>query len=224
MSDMDEDILQRVVAGDLDPDSEEVRAAVRARPELAARIERLRELQGMLDAVGAAGRSDMASDAPVPDALSRRVDDVIERQVRPRRRSPWMLVLAAAAALLVVGLIWLIVRGAGSSGVDRDPDQMRLENPEHAELHPNDAEPVEDYFVFDWSDWKHIAGDGYRLTIYADEGADDWLIRTKTLEPSWTPNAAERRALPDHIYYTVEVLEAGLPGERVDAHARRSGR
>jgi hypothetical protein len=91
--DPEADLLQRIAVGDADPSSPEVRRALAADRDLAARVERLLQVQRALSDAG---------------RLEREVLDEAMRPARPvperRRQRRWSLLLAA---LVVVGAVLL---------------------------------------------------------------------------------------------------------------------
>lgn len=209
----DEQLLEAIVAGDLDPDSPAVRERLHADPALA---ERARALLELASRVGGAGREERAvlreaaalESAPGED----RVATVVARELgaRGRRgRFPW---LRAAAAALVLALAAVGVR---SLLRDAEPDWQFVGS---SSLSPSGE--VESFDRFTWT----LGGSSWVLRVYPAGAADDPGVEPLYDEDVYAPEhvvpAEELATWPRAIYWTVTAVELGVEGESAAAGAR----
>ena len=199
----DEELIERVITGDLLPDAPELRHACRDRPGLADRLAALRGVQRRLDAAGSYALARQGADSSSAELeFARQFRRRLER--RGRWRSAW--VPATAAAALIVGILVLNGRGDGSRS-DEDRDRMRLGTGERPI--PNQLSSQSRFDRFDWGRLPFDATHSYRLTVYRDPARLEPLAPPiETRERSWRPDAADEAGWPDRIYYLLEVFDA----------------
>lgn len=192
----------RLLAGDLDPDSEEARSVLRTDPDLARELRELRALSRRLDAVGRLRRSvELGSSA---ESVSADVGRTLlgaahARSTAPVLVGPWARHrwTAAAAVALAIASTWLVLRrGTGAA----TPAETVVEAALQA-LHP--VGDVADYAPLEWT--PAGAADGWYLVrvFGADDppGSDPIAASRRLAEPRWSPVTD---AWPDAIRWEVD--------------------
>jgi hypothetical protein len=196
-----EELLARVLAGEIDPADPAVRDRLATCPECRREQERVGGLTARLRATAAQERADLARAAAEVGAEDEaRVREAFARALRTRpakRRSA--LLLVAAAVLVLLG--W-VLRGAA-----REDDEVLLGEGD-IEIHVAD-----DFSQIQWS-YSLPPGGRYVLTIHElEDGAHGRVVLSPELEAldtsRWRPSAAQLESLPDAIYVLVEAYRAG---------------
>ncbi|MBI5435275.1 MAG: hypothetical protein HZA52_20745 [Planctomycetes bacterium] len=211
MTAADDDLLARVVAGDLDPESQVWRAALARDPALAARWQELTLLLGALDRTGADEREALArarADATSTDFA--RLRDVVGG-TRPKRSSnPWwrrpLLVCLAAGAAAVIGVFFALNRDGGR--VPNDP--TFLGESDHVCLEP--TLDVGDARSFRWSGERAPAGD-FIVRVFAVDASGsvgEMVVEsTPCTDNTWQPKPDELARIPATFLWEVEARRAG---------------
>ena len=231
MSDAREALLMRLLTGELDPDSDEARAAFEAQPGLREELEVLRELERGVASAGderreilaEAGRGTPASDlAPGEDQVADLVEGHFARAERalppaPSKPRPsllrWAVPLAIAAA---IALVFMTRSSRTPEPLDPGPVMGTVVR----DLRP--AGVVADYSEFTWTS-EAPAHFGYRVLVYdaaADETSPEIAASPDLDEPRWKP-AGDTSAWPDTIRWVVKVMDGQLPVELASATASR---
>ncbi|MEW6742033.1 MAG: hypothetical protein AB1486_04670 [Planctomycetota bacterium] len=199
------EILQRLVAGDLDPEGPEGRALLEGDAKLRAAYESLLALAARLDAAAAQEREVLSSveHQPQPGPPVRRIlENIWSRQQRERR--VFRLTLAAAAAVLLVLTTLALLHGLAKP--ERPPGAIELGGQSITCLAP--LGEVRSYGTFRWRSGLP-PGYTYRLII-TDASSGREVHRVEALsEPEWMPAEALEASLPREILWTVQ---ARMPG------------
>jgi hypothetical protein len=208
-----EAFVAALLAGELSRADPEVEARLRAEPELRIMIERMREVEAA--AAHAAGEerevlseARAGGDAGFGGRVTAAVQQVVAERQRARRLR-WLAAAALAGATVAVG--WLLLRMPS-------PHDPLLGGGEH--LRPQGAVDGT-YSPFSW-DAPLPTGGRFELRIYGDALRTD-LRYPKTPEKvtsPWTLDPDREAALPDEIWWEVEVFGDDLP-RTLQAHAWR---
>lgn len=200
------ELVDRILGGELAESDAAARALLAACAECRSELERLRALDARLAAAARQARQDVAearaSGGAADQALVRAA--LLAPPPRERRSRPRPLVVAVLAAA-IVGLLGLGLYLATRPNGEGQPEIL---------LHGGSLScggsvgVVDDYDEFTWGGVLPPGG-RYELRIHALEGggAGKLLKEVESTEPRWIPNAQEKRALPDAIYWEVRVLD-----------------
>jgi hypothetical protein len=197
-----QDLLARILSGDLAEGDEAALARLAACPECREELRRLRSLDARLRAAAGEARGDVerarSQVLPADAALVRGS----LRAALSAHRSTRLVFLACAAGLLVLlglGAMYYLRSSAG-------PAEILLRGGSIHCFAPVDA--VDDYDEFSWS-WTLPPQGRYELSIRAlQEGkAGDLLKAIPCDGPRWIPTPDEKRALPDGIQWFVEARD-----------------
>lgn len=199
-----DDLLRRLVTGELDPASSEGRAALERHPKLLEAHEESMETLALLDAAGEYARG-LARDveeresAPGDERVEATLRGEVSRRGRPGRpRLARPMAWAAAALLLVMAGFALWPSGDGSGGT-------RMLGGGITGMEPSGAGAV--FESFHW-EYALPAGGWFEVTVYAEDGAQ--LERSGELtEPAWPVGAATSATWPDRIRWEVRAFDAG---------------
>lgn len=228
------DLLQRLLVGELDPDSDEAREFFMRNPEERARFEALRDVERRIGQAAA----DRASD--VEAALEERaapgeelVAHLVERHFAERAeraegvgrgestdrpsagpRARWWLPLVALAASVL--LLWRPWTGSTPGPV---PDPGPLLGGELRLLQPVGA--VDEFDEFRWE--YDLEGTQYfRVEVIDPEDPfGEPLASEEPTEPLWRPDADEIERWPDALEWRVDVMETGAAVDSAFAEAWR---
>lgn len=213
-----DDILERVLCGDLSEDSPEFQQACSNIPDLRARLARLKEVCATLDAAAVEERAGFARELADTrfESAERAYADSLRAQMSVRRGSNLarnFAIAAAAAAIVTVSYFALHDRGfaptspgaRGVGDIPTRPGSGTLGNAD--EVTPNLHTVQDEYRIFDWSRLRP-KGAFYILTIYSDDGRAHEIWKSEELEDmTCTPPVDNVRDWPDHIYYALEVFD-----------------
>lgn len=181
-----EDILERLLAGEVDLDAPEVSAAAAKNPALRAEIERMRAAAAHLRALGRQRREVIEEAATLRDVPGEEHVARIIGQRRHRLRSPLLLALAACV-LVGAALAWKGWTSASTSS--------------HDYLGPASMSPqgeVAEYGEFRWTHGG--AGCAYVVTVF-DVTGKQLGSSGRIREQRWTPTFE----LPPQIEWQLEV-------------------
>lgn len=184
--------MARILAGELDPDSVEARAAAARDPKLRAELAEMAALEGRLAAVGGEIRAGEAGRAEGEDAAV----EGFRRHAGGLGHAGgrlWRIALAAAALIAAVAVG---VRLAGDRA-DVQPAPRSLGS--GGCVAPTGA--VRAYATFAW-DLKLPPNGAFELDIRDASGMP--VLRVPDLgKQSWTPGAADLAKLPERIRWRV---------------------
>jgi len=190
-----EALLERLFLGELPADAPEA-ARLHACPGCRDQLERLERLQRDLAAVVGRERAEIAEARAQADAGD---EDLVRRAlaVERRGRRAWVLVLAAAAALLATFLLRRALSVEEPAG--RAPEQMLGDDEPHEAPVEGHVQGTHGPFA-----WDLVVPPGARfvLSVYATDGQGKGKLLLGPLElsePAWTPSPEEERVLPDQI-------------------------
>ena len=224
----------RLLTGELDPDSEEGRAAFDAQPGLREELEELRQLEHEVvsadterrEILEQAGRTPTAAEgdlAPGEGKVASLVDAHFGRTDRARPPAPptsrpgvmrWALPLAIAAA---IALVFMTRSFRTSQPVDPGPVMgLGLRD-----LRP--AGSVAEFTEFTWTS-DAPAHYGYRVFVYdaAADGTSHEITKSRDLdEARWIPAPEDTEQWPETIRWVVHVLDGQLPVDVAEATASR---
>lgn len=230
MTSQDDEVLARLVTGDLRADSAAVRELFARRPEMAARAEQLRELATRLGTEGAAERDVIAAAkaAALPEDLDAvRVASAAMPKARVRPvRSPYVpfALLAVAAVLIAVGAMLLMQSDPSPSAPEFLDDQRS--RAEVIELQV----PAQPLAIGGQLSWTGSANEGrleraqrwlleFHSVAQVDRSAT-LLLAFKTQENEWTLTAADRAQLDDTVLLTVHRIDSD--NRRISSSTPRS--
>lgn len=217
--------MRRLLSGELDPASEEARAALEAAPELRERLRRAQEVVEAIDSGAGAPAGNAAppaggaappggGGAAVPETVAPAVE--FERvpfaepppewlASEPKRKRPasfyWVSGSAIAAASL---LIYLML---ASDPAVYDPTRRTDVGPQIEFRGPMGL--TSDYGVFAWSG-DLAPGGHYEVQVYAqsEDGFGAAIERSPSLqEPLWDPGPEVMASWPDAIRWEVLVYD-----------------
>lgn len=197
-----ESIAVRLLAGDLDPGSEEARGVLAAEPDLARELAELQALGDRLDAVGRLRRAvqrEASGEPRVHVDVGLTLRDAARGRGRRAARSARRRWTAAAAAAIVLASSWLVLSSSPGAG-EAVPASNVVEVAFRA-LHP--VGEVADYAPLEWSRAGESRG-WYLVRVF---GADDApgaapIADSRRLdEPRWQPVTD---AWPDSIRWEVD--------------------
>lgn len=212
MSGRDE-LLERLLTGELDPQGAEARTALEADAELRERYEAARGTLDLLEAAGEDRRS-LADDVRAAGAVpgEEHVDAFVRARtaLRPRTSPRWRHVLAAAVAILIVAFVVTTELWHGpTTHLDTPPDDGRTLGGTIHDLEP--AGEVKEYDRFTWT--GELSPGGYWVvTVRAADGSDFEIESAHLTEPVWEP--ADTASWPDAIEWTVVAYDVySQPGD-----------
>ena len=216
-----DDLLQRILIGEVDPDSAEATALFERDPAARAQFEDMQRIEQALGVASAHREADVlaareAENAPGEDLVA----DVIDRHLGPtskpshgRRFGGWVTVAAAAAALLLWWRPW-----APTPAVTPDPGptlggSLQLEHP---------VGPASEFGEFRWS-YDLEGAQYFRVQVYDQRDPGAPLTTSRDLdEPRWRPAQTEHEAWPEAILWEVDVMETAQEVLSESAEASRS--
>lgn len=208
-----EELLQRILVGDLPAGVSAARQRLRDCPECRAELERLRALDARLVAVVEQEHDDLGqARAGVTAADRERVRRALlgaqparsaGAPARPRRVPKWGLFALAAGLLLMFG--W--AANAYLRPAERAPEVLLDAGTIPCRMILDEAG---DYGEFSWR--YDLQPQGYfTLEIRAldDDGVGEVVVLDvpPLFEPRWTPSPEQQRALPDRIYLEVRAMD-----------------
>jgi hypothetical protein len=218
-----EELLARLLSGELSLDSEEARAAMQEDPTMADELEILRGIEADYRRLAALERDDLAAAKALPTASGeKRVAEAMrtfaqERSatvVRPMwRRRP--LLIAAGLAIAAAGALWLLrppSDGALPPILGRTPEGL------------SPSGEVDSFDKFEWTDpprpgrWFQI-----RVTGVARDGRKRTLIETREadeIRSPWSPGPAARD-WPNEIHWELLIHDGVGPPRVLEARAQR---
>ncbi|MCC6406298.1 MAG: hypothetical protein IT453_03960 [Planctomycetes bacterium] len=211
MTAADEDLLARVVAGDLDPESQVWKAALARDPALAARWQELTLLLGALDRTGADERETLArARAETTSNDFARLRNAADGTRKKSAAGDWwrrpLLVYLAAGAAVVIGAFFALNRDGSRS----PNDPTYLGESDYVCLEP--TLEVGDARSFRWSGERAPAGD-FVVRVFAVEatGSAGKLVLESPpcIENSWRPTPDELALVPETFLWEVEARRAG---------------
>lgn len=200
-----ERLLQRIVTGELAPDSPEVHAVRMTDAAFAREVDELRELAAAIEEIGAGVRADLerASGPAADDADDARTRAFVRERLGPRASTPWLRRSALAAIAGVIALLFLyrpLYRPDPAS--EPDPGTEVLLGERRLEL----FEPlgtVEAFTVFRWRAPR--APGSYNVVRVLDPRTGDELARSDaTSATSWEPGSDATARWPEDIAWEVE--------------------
>lgn len=223
-----EELLEQLLAGDLDPSSDTARTAFAKDPSLRVEFEQFDALGTELADLGAAEQEILASLREEPprwarnDRQRRRTVMELERRVTVSRRSnfrrlaPWL----AAAAIVAIGVF---LGWPDGSRREVDPNQF-LGNETNAEIRAEGtADPFE---VLSWLPTARF-GEWFRVSVYTDDPAKGGKLLAQSIEldetSRWSPREDHEPAevaveqWPDRVW---GVVHHHRDGSRSDIVAR----
>jgi hypothetical protein len=180
-----EELLRRIVLGELSADAAEVRAA-------AADAEFARELSETMRVVRALEQGDKLREAVLAE-IDAGTDDAQIAQPRPRRRALWWVPLLAAG-VVAASLAWLTW-----AKHDRAPDDKPLGSTWIVVDTPKGE--VTDFSEFTW---RSSALVGRFEIVVLDANARELDRHDIVGERAWKPDPAVHSRWPDRIRWTLE--------------------
>lgn len=229
-----DELIMRVVSGDLDRASDEYARAAEADPELAARVDKLLGLQSELDSSAvrdailaqAQSQSWSEGEARARRALDDAVGSPADRGAAPvasDSRRPHLL--KVAAALAAAALVLVVARSAGwfDGGPIDDPDPAPPVYLGDVLPGASPVGPGSSYAEFRWDltvgpQWE------FEIEVFSDSpgAAREPLASERTRESTWSPPAKEAAEWPDAIRWTLALVNAnGVVGDAYEVRAQR---
>jgi hypothetical protein len=207
MAESDDELLARVIAGDLHPESPTFRAALGRNPELGKRLAQLVALLSALERTGLDERQSIAR--AKLDVSERDLEIVRDRIRRVRRGRPWwrrsvLLYLSAAAIVACIG--WFAWRG-DPSRTSAPPTVLGNEQCRAIEptLERGDASS------FRWEGELPPTGH-FVVRIFASDatGAPTTMVleSARCSERTWRPGESDLGRIPDEFVWEVEARYA----------------
>lgn len=190
--------MRRLLTGEVDPASEEARAALEAAPELRERLRRAQEVVEAIDGAGADAPPEVERvpfAEPPPEWLA---------SEPKRKRSPEFYWISGSAAIAAALLIYLMVT---SDPTVYDPTRRTDVGPQIEFRGPMGL--MSDYGTFAWS-CELSPGGHYEVQVYADAEGDfgPAIERSPPLdEPEWDPGPEVTATWPDAIRWEVLVYD-----------------
>lgn len=197
-----DDLLQRLVTGDLNMDDEEARNAFDAQPSLRERFEEVRATADFLDAAGEF-HEQLASevDGTEESGDEAAVDQFVQERLQPKTSSRvWLL--AAAAALVAV--LFAGMRFLAETPPVRPTDQMLGAG--IGSMDPTG--PVEQFGTFRWDDAAGIPPAGWYVVFVRSSSGSELARSGKLRTPRWAPEADQRESWPTSIVWEVRAYDA----------------
>lgn len=205
--------LERLLTGDLDPDSDEARELFVADPDASSDLQRARGIEAAVRLAGEERRSvvDEAlglEGAPGEDKVRQWVQAHLgtappaAARTAPARPWPW-LVAAAAAAVFLIWMRPFAAEDAQPAPLDPGPamgaSALRL------------LSPVGDVELLDEFRWEYELerGQYFQLVVYAGDGAAELAVVDDLEEPSWRPDPQEIETWPSDLVWEVRVRSGG---------------
>jgi len=221
-----EEGLQRLLVGDLDPDSDEARRFFAEHPGAREELESMMRLEVAIREVGRERDEVVAAAMAAPEPTGLEAERfVAERLARTRaapqrapfRFLPWAGALAAAAGLtLYLGGPWTPATGGPGGAPDRGPvlgTGLVL------------LAPVSEAGQIAELRWEYELEQGqyFRVAVYdPGEPFDPVATSPELQEHSWRPDPADVARWPDPFTWQVQVLAGGGVELERSAQARRS--
>lgn len=189
-----EELLLKLLSGEIDPESEEGRRMLNSDPLLKKEFTEIQGLPEELDGLAsdqASAVADLAKDLPASAAVDKAMAKL--RKPPPRFFSRFFPSILTAAAAVAIGITLWVVLG------DKEERPIQLLGGDF-----NVAQSTEavDQHTFSWDAYPLSQGEEFYLFIDAGQGANEvWHGK----ETSWSPTAQEAAELPDEITWWVEV-------------------
>lgn len=198
-----EALFDRILAGELDPDSPEVVEAAAHDPRLRERLDELRETETALERSGRDLRARAARPVAGEEEALAAFRATLRASPPPRFPRAILITIASLAAVLVV---WLVARDGAREPVVAPPP--RTLGDDASCLEPRGG--VRAYSPFAWN--LELPENGsFELTIRAVDGSV-LLRKTDLARGSIELDRAESEALPARILWSVVVLDgSGTP-------------
>lgn len=206
MTESDEELLARVLAGDLDPGSQVWKAAAARNPALAARWDELRALRDALERTGLDEREALAqarAAASEDDALR-----VRRSLARPKRRwwsSGRLISLAAAVVVVCLGYMAL-------ERLPRPTPEQPLFLGDEGYVGLEPTLELGDARLFRWEGERPPAGD-FVVRVFeidATGGAGRMVLESEPCtERTWRPSESQLARIPSEFLWEVEARRAG---------------
>jgi len=214
--DEQEDLIERLITGELDLESPEVQEAL-SDPSFRAEYESAANTMAWLDAAGSHARElarQAEDEGPVDgeDAVHQVFAREARAQTPPAPKRSWAPIWLAAAAVIVAG--WLFFGLEPSS--DPAPDPSRILGASIAELEPSGATDVFGEFR-----WRYDLPPGGWFLVTIDSGVDGGEILTseKLFLPSWRPSV---EAWPAVVRWEVQAFDES--GRRIASATAEAAR
>ncbi|MEM7309172.1 MAG: hypothetical protein AAF682_20980 [Planctomycetota bacterium] len=210
--------LRAVLLGELARDDPAVRALEESCATCRDELLELDAVAGTLDAAGAAEEAELAEVERTPPELDvagmlAQIAAAEPYAAEPRtglRPSAWVLIAAAAAAVVLAFVPGLLSDGGGvpdgAGGVPEPPQYLGDGDPPVAQLPRGEVDAVA---TFEWSyDPEHRHGFHVRVLDADDPLAGAVLEVRHWMETTWTPTSAELARLPQRLIWEVDALDA----------------
>ena len=209
-----DDVLERVLAEDLDRESPEVAEMLSQCEVCREKLRALDSLAGDLNSFADLQAEVLNEAATLENTPG---EDRVVAMMSPRPNV--MRFVALAAAIVIGASVWWSLTDLGSPAL---PDaEYYLDAHETYALSPYG--PSQDFASFSW-EIDLPAGGHHRVVIWQlDEKnqAEPRLTSENLTQASWTLTDQEQRDLPDRIYWEVQTYDAFGSVERVGTFASR---
>ena len=223
-----DDLLQRLLIGALDPDSDEAREFFMENPEERARFEAMQDVERRIGAAAADRASEVQAAleegaAPGEDLVAGLVERHFAERVEPAEREAagaprsrarwWLPVLAVAASVLLLWRPWT------GTTPEPAPDPGPALGGELRLLQP--VGTVDDFDEFRW-EYDLEGAQYFRIEVFdADDPYGESLDEAEPTEPLWRPDPDQAASWPDAIEWKVSVMETGSSVDHDFATAQR---
>lgn len=229
----DDDLLMRVLEGELSPESDEVKRRLATDPGFGQTIAELEGLHGALDAASETAREDMDGPANVDGPEAQRVRARIRELARESaatsgkvKAGSWAdrpalglprWVLSVAAVLVV-----LFAVRARFSQSDSVPRERVTLGSSLGNLVPGGE--VDRFGTFQWN-FDDIGDGRFEVQVFESDTGDLVTIERGLKEARWKPDPEHTAAWPSKIRWTVSAYDAsGSMLDSAEASAERSQR
>jgi hypothetical protein len=199
-----DDLLFRLATGELSPQAPEAQAAFAREPELLAQWQELRAIADSLGDTGSDVREVLqeGSDVAVSPALRAQLARLVEHELGPRRRTPWLWWLAAGAAAAALIAAGVLVLGGGASPPVIAPFDLHLGNRDDPV--PEQRVRRQDLHALRWDARPGVDRYTIALRSIPDIGAARDLMPPQRVALPWVTLAPELvAALPARLQWTV---------------------
>lgn len=213
-----EDVLQRLLVGELDAGTPEARAYLSRHPEAAAELEAMRRVEAALERVAheretVVREAERLEGAPGEALVEQVVHDGRRRFASARSVLPRLALLAAAGLVLFLWHPWSI--GPPTEVPPRGPSM----GPELRLLAPTGA--VDRLEELTWS-YSLEPSQVFRVLVYDPDDPLTVVADSGELEESrWRPPRAQVESWPNPLRWEVQVLEEGRSVAVAGATLRR---